>query len=88
MPNEHPRPDRRKLPVRSLIYKNLLSIKFLNRFLSSKVKTYMLLKKDFKINVIDSSIIFLYSFSHKYLFGLQILYKDKAEYHLILLATM
>ena len=25
--------------------------------------------------------LFLYSFSHKYLFGLQILYKDKAEHH-------
>ena len=70
MPNEHPRPDRLNLPVRSLKNKNLLSLKFLNRFLSSKVKTYMLLKKDFKINVIDASIIFLYSFSHKYLFGL------------------
>ena len=32
---------------------------------------------------------FLYSFSHKYLFGnLQILCKDKAEYHKILLATL
>ena len=40
----------------------------------------MILKKDFKINAIDASIFF-YSFSHKYLFGLQILYKDKAEYH-------
>ena len=80
MPNEHPRPDRRNLPVRSLIYKNLLSVKFLNRFLSSMISTYMLLKKDFKINAIDASI-FLYSFSHKYLFGLQILYKDKAEYY-------
>ena len=42
----------------------------------------MLLKKDFKINAIDASI-FLYSFSHKYLFGLQILYKDKAKFCLL-----
>ena len=63
MPNEHPRPDRLNLPVRSLIYKNLLSLKFLNRFLSSKIKTYVILKKDFKIHAIDASIIFIFIFT-------------------------
>ena len=41
----------------------------------------MLLKKDFKIHVIDASIFFNIHFHIKDLFGLQILYKDKAEYY-------
>ena len=45
------------------------------------ISTYMLLKKDFKIHEIDASIFFNIHFHINTYLGVQILCKDKAEYH-------